>query len=128
MRVFTADELDRMRSTQEDAMQDTCIVLTPVDRQDDWGNPVSGWTESEDTPCGYRPMSPREVQASGLVPEIVGQLRLAHDTVITSRCRVRLTKRFGGFLSSAETFEVTGPIQLGPSGMIVYLKRTADDA
>ena len=123
MHAFNGVELIHLRAAQESAMQDTCVVLAYGETTDEWGNPEVFYTAGAAQACGFRPLSPREVQEAGLVPTIEARLRLAHDTPLDCRDRIRVTKRYGETLAVAEEYEIAGPVLLGPSGQVVYLSK-----
>jgi len=122
MHTFNGVELIRLRAAQETSMQDICVILAYGETTDTWGNPETFYTAGAARACGFKPLSPREVQESGLVPTILAELRLPHDTALDVRDRVRITKRYGETLATALEYEIVGPVRLGPSGQVVYLE------
>lgn len=126
MRDFSAGELSRMRDVQESAMQDTCVVLAYSSSADAYGNPTATYTAGSAISCGLELVDPDEEQASGEVPTIDARLRLPMGTTIDERDRIRVTHRYGEALSSAQTFEIEGPVKRGPSGLVLDL-RVVDD-
>lgn len=130
MLPFSSDVLSRMRSVQEAHMQDICHILaydTTWDETDDYGLPVDEYLTELETACGLRLYSPKEIQASGDLPVIMGELRLPIDTQVDTRSRIRITKRFGEELEEPMLFDIEGPAQRGPSGLVVFL-RAVDEA
>jgi len=123
MRDFTETELERMQSTQESAMQDTCVVMAYEETRDTYNNPSPDYVDrAESTACGLEYRTPNEVQDSGRVPVIEPWLRLPIDTVLDPRDRIRVTDRYGVELADAPVFEVVGPVKRGPSGLVVRLR------
>lgn len=122
MQAFTATVLSRMRATQEGAMQDECEILEYSSVDDAYGNPKPRHTAIATVACGFRHVRPREVLDTGELAMIDAELRLAIDTQIGTHDRVRVTKRFGETLETAEVYEVVGPTQRGPSGLVLSLR------
>lgn len=131
MNHFSATELSRMRVTQETAMQDSCYILRYLAVDDAWGNSTPTYTTSAEVACGFRHLSPREIQESGLVPDVTSEVRLAADTALDPRDRVRIIKRYDetwveGLALDTEDYEVVGPVKRGPSGLVVNLRTVQD--
>lgn len=129
MRAFSSEELSRMQSTQEDAMQDTCVLLTRSEAStDEYNLPVVEWTESDPISCGLGFESPDREEGMDLAEVAMAEpkLRLPIDTDITNVDRVRMTYRFGVALDTALTFELVGNPTRGPSGLVVQLKAVTD--
>jgi hypothetical protein len=126
VRSFTVAELERMRSTQDNAMQDTCVILTYAPPTDDYGNPdltdASAYTAGESFECGVEMVSPDEVQASGKVPDIDAHIRMPLDTVISEADRVRVSHRYAENTDDVD-YEVAGPVKRGPSGLVVECRK-----
>jgi len=131
MRAFTSTELSRMRSTQDSAMQDVCRIGAYRESMDGYGNPDTSspgtlWTYGGEQICGLQHVRPRETQASGDVPLIDARLRLPIGTAIDERDRIRIERRYGEALPAAQVFEIVGPVQRGPSGLVLGLRLIAD--
>jgi hypothetical protein len=127
MRAFTSEELTRMRATQDGAMQDVCRVGGYVaDSDDAYGLPSSEYVYGDEVVCGLELVSPDEAQDAGEVPMIDARLRLPIGTEIDERDRIRVEQRYGEALDDAQVFEIEGPVQRGPSGLVLAL-RLVDD-
>ena len=130
MRHFTSTELTRMQGTQDSAMQDTCNILTysttEVDAPDAYGLPANKHMVEVPSVCGYKSLSPREVQERGYVPAVQAVLRLPIDTEIDERNRIRITYRYAEQLDVSLLFDVEGPILRGPSGIRIMLRNIDD--
>lgn len=126
MRAFTDTELERMRAAQEAAMQDRCYVLAYSATADSYGNPTATYTAGDELTCGLELVSPREAQGTGEVPLIQAKLRLPITTAIDPRDRIQVTTRYGEALTTAQEFEIVGPVEQGPSGLVLNL-RVVDD-
>jgi hypothetical protein len=129
MRVFTATELGRMRDTQDSAMQDTCWILRYRSITDSYGNPKATYPTRDESVCGLELVDPAEEQDTGDVPVIDARLRLPIETVLDTRDQILITHRYGEELAEADqlTFEMEGPAERGPSGLVLKL-RLVDDA
>ena len=125
MNQFTAAELTAMRNTQQGAMQDTAYVQTHSQTMDTYGAPVHTYTDAAaTTECGLdmRPGSERHNALNSQV-QYDATARLPITTAINALDRLKVTKRFGETLSTPLIFDVVSPVQRGPSGIRVLLKR-----
>jgi len=104
-------------------MQDICMVQRYSAFEDAYGNPSPDYTDQPAISCGVDQSSPTELQGSGRVPEIDLSLRLPVGTVIDPRDRIKVTHRYGLALATAEVYAIVGPVERGPSGLVVRLKR-----
>ena len=130
MRVFTSDELSRMRGTQDGAMQDQCVIQRYVAAQaDDYG--LGGQPSySADAPiaCGFKPASVHEIMDSTQVAVKAAELRLPIDTVIDNRDRIQITERFGETLLSPDVYRIIGQPKRGPSGLVLQLDTVTESS
>ena len=131
MRHFTSTELTRMRSTQDGAMQDVCRVGAYTSVDDAYNLPSVTYTYGDEVTCGLELDPPGfsrsgELQASGEVPVIDARLRLPLATTIDPRDRIRIEQRYNEDLTTAQVFEIEGPVKRGPSGLVLDL-RIVDD-
>lgn len=129
MRSFTATELDRMQTTQESAMQDTCVLLARTEgATDDYGYPAVTWTTVDTVDCGFRPLNKGEFMGDAEVDMPDAKLRLSIDnaTDTDNFDRVQITHRFGVALTAALTFEIIGSAERGPSGLVLNLRLVTD--
>jgi hypothetical protein len=117
MRKFTDTELDRMRDTQEIAMQDLGYIqdYTPTE---DHGEELKAWTERSD-PVNVgvhmkRTQMIREDEMDRL--ELDGVLRLPLGTEIDEFDRIRITQRFGQDITPVIYAIVGVPLE-GASGV-----------
>ena len=132
MRPFTAGELAGMTATQEGAMMDECVILThTVTGTGPRGSPIVDYVPAAGaTPCGLgHSKTDRELMGDAAlgtqVAEFDGTLRLPKDTVINTRDRVRITKRFGVAVDPV-VYEIVGTPRLGPSGLLGRVKRVTN--
>ena len=126
MRHFTATELTRMRSTQDGAMQDVCRIGAYTSADDAYNLPSVTYVYGDEVVCGLDLMSSTEQQASGEVPIIDAKLRLPIGTTINERDRIRVEQRYNEDLTTPQVFEIEGPVDRGPSGLVLDL-RLVDD-
>lgn len=119
------NDLVLLRATQQSVMFDTCKVLTYSSTTDALGNPVPAYTSGSAISCGFRTITAREIQESGYVPILDGEMRLPVGTIITSKDRIQLTKRYGENIT-AQTYEIVGPAMMGPTGYRVSVKLVTD--
>ncbi len=127
---FTTKELGTFQSTQESAMQDTCIIANPSTTEDGYNWPVETWNFANGTEsvCGYKPTTKPEGQADTQVAmfDAVVRLPLSRESLITSTTRVKITKRYGVTLTTQPIYKVISGAERGPSGLVVKLERVTD--
>ncbi len=93
--------------------------------QDSMGQMVTTWpTNSADMACGLN-MAPgsEEHSQQNTVIEYDATVRLPISTTVDLRDRFRVTKRYGAMLTTALVFDIVSPIQRGPSGIRLMLRR-----
>jgi len=123
--AFTADELDCMRETQTDHMLDECVILSysagTVNAFNEADAPI--YTAGDAIICGLDMRSGSERHAPEMtVIEYDGVLRLPLNTSLKETDRVRIISRFGEF-HEFPTYEIVSPIQQGPSGLRIILRK-----
>ena len=128
MDAFSVSELLGMQETQESAMMDLCdISRISNSGTDGYGKPRRTWvTIYDDVPCGFGYPTPREAMGLAQAEQIDAKLRLALGTDITNLDRVTITDRFGVAETDPITYEVGGPIEQGPSGIIIWLRKVTN--
>jgi hypothetical protein len=114
-----------MRTAQTGHMLDTCYINVYSRTFNSYGEPVEVWSSPlTTTACGLdmRPGSetPGEDYTSLAYDATV---RLPIGTTIDTRDRITVTKRFGETLVTPLVFRIEGPIQRGPSGIRLALRR-----
>ena len=115
-----------MRSTQDGAMQDVCRIGAYTADDDAYNLPDVTYVYGVEVICGLDLMSPTEQQASGEVPVINAKLRLPIGTEIDERDRIRIEQRYNEDLDTPMIFEIEGPVDRGPSGLVLDV-RIVDD-
>lgn len=128
--MFTTADLVNLRSAQDLHMQDTCkIMVYSAGTVDEYGESASPtYTAGSEIACGLN-MRPNmrsvfenaEQDFTSIVFD--GDLRLPINTTFKETDRIQITKRFGETINPALTYEIVSPIQRGPSGIRVLLKR-----
>lgn len=128
MRHFTADELERMRDTQDSAMMDECQrQVYGAGAAGSYGTPsASGWTPGATLICGFKPFSRKEEMEGTQVVIVDAEMRLPIDTVLDNRDRLKLTKRHGEAISPQPLYEIIGEAERGPSGLRLRLGLVTD--
>jgi len=123
---FSRGELDELRAVQEAHMLDTCLIAEPTKTTDIYNVPVEAWawTTAEESVCGFDASPSQELLNQ--VPSSEAVVRLPVETVISHQARIRIMKRFGETQAAPLTFEVIGAPRLGPSGLLVWLKKVTD--
>jgi hypothetical protein len=115
-----------MRSAQDGAMQDVCRVGAYQAADDAYNLPTPTYVYGIEVICGLELMRPAEEHASGEVPVIDAVLRLPIGTTIKETDRIRIEERFNEALTTAQVYEIEGPVRRGPSGIRLDL-RLVDD-
>lgn len=121
---FSADELTGFRATQTDHMMDTVVRQVYSATSNSYNEDIVTYTDQTAIDCGLdmRPGSERHT-SNYTALQYDATMRLPITTSINPRDRLKVTKRFGETLSTALVFEIVGPIQRGPSGIRLLLKR-----
>jgi hypothetical protein len=117
-----------MQTTQESAMQDTCLHLACTTTNNEYGMPDESWSEALAYPCGFDPMVRPEAMPETDVPMTDAKLRISIDVqgVINEHDRLRITHRFGVLLSAPLDYEIVGLPERGPSGLMFSLKKVTE--
>lgn len=120
---FSAEELADFRTSQDGHMMDTCTVNVRTASYNSMGEPVETFTPGGAIDCGLdmRPGSERHGENMTQVT-YDATMRLPIGTVINPLDRVTVSKRFGEAITSI-TFRVESPVQRGPSGVRVLLRK-----
>ena len=123
MVLFDAATLAGLRKTQEDHMQDLCMIYRVTERtKNSRGETVKVFDEGMESICGVT-MQP---EASGsnesyTSVEVDIVLRLPHDVEVRPGDEIEITKRYGEDIEP-QRYEVDRYINSGPSGNRAYLK------
>lgn len=123
--MFSSSDLSNMRSAQEAHMMDRCNLLRSAVAFEGRGSPKRDLiADTAETACGLdmRPGSERRGGQMTVV-QYDATVRLPIATDMTGVRGVRIVSRFGEALSTPLDYEFAGPVQRGPSGLRVMLKR-----
>lgn len=121
-------QLAQMRVAQANLMGDTCQIGTyAAGTADAFGNIPGSYTYATAIDCGFERRFDRkganELHTTAMtLVNADAMLRVPHTTSITTRDRVKLTKRYGTDIID-EVYEVVGIAQRGPTATLVYLKQ-----
>ena len=122
---FTADELTFMRDAQTGHMLDTGYLQAYSESFNSFGEPAKVYTESgTSTDCGLdmRPGIERHL-ADKTTTTYDATVRLPITATPSVRDRIRITARFGEALATPLIFDILAPIQRGPSGIRLLLRK-----
>lgn len=122
---FSADELAGMRDAQRDHMLDECVVLSFAEgtRNDFNEADAPTYTAGDPLPCGLDMRSGSERHGDSMtVIQYDASIRLPLSTVLKETDHIQVVGRFGEFHSTL-TYEIVSPIQRGPSGIRLLLRK-----
>lgn len=122
--MFSAADLTGMRAAQVAHMMDTCVFQANVQTKSADGQNVDTWpVDSGDVVCGLEMKSGSERHGTEMVLlEYDAMIRLPIASNPNVRDRIKVTKRFNEDIADL-VFDIVGPIQRGPSGIRLLLKR-----
>jgi hypothetical protein len=122
--MFTTAELTGMRVAQDGHMLDLYIPQVYSRTINSFGEEIATYADGVAAICGLdmRPGSERYGRDNTLL-EYDATLRLPISVVPDVKDRIKITTRFGETLATALVYEIVGPIQRGPSGIRLLLKR-----
>lgn len=105
-------------------MMDTCTLHVWTPTGDGYGTEISGWTDTTGIACGLDVTAggSERKRADGTISVIAATLRLpvGYDDIATEDT-VTVTKRNGETLSPALHYGIDGPVERGPTGVVVRL-------
>lgn len=122
--MLNNNQLSHFRERQALSLMDTCRILTYSSSQDDFNQAVASYTEiATDVPCGLdmRPGNERQ-RDNDIIVSYDATIRLALTVSITEKDRIKVTERYGEAIT-AITFDIVSPIQRGPSGIRLQLRK-----
>lgn len=123
--MFSSGDLTGMRAAQVAHMMDTCNLQACVQTADTFGELVETWpVDGADLVCGLdmRPGSERH-RTENTILVYDATLRLPITATPDAKDRVKITKRFDEALGTPLVYDIVGPIQRGPSGVRLLLRR-----
>lgn len=125
--MINGSQLTHFRERQVASLMDTCNILVyaagTLNEYNEADSPT--YTPSADTPCGLD-MSPgsRRHGADMTVIEYDATLRLAITVTVKETDHISITKRFGEAITPLN-YEIMSPVQRGPSGIRLQLRKLA---
>lgn len=124
--MLTAADLATMRTVQASAMLDTCTLRVWAPTVDAWGSEIAGWTQRTGVPCGLdvtgtRQKERRRADGTISISQATLRLALADGTTLTAKDSVVITHRHGEALNPPLTFGIDGPVERGPTAIVVRL-------
>jgi hypothetical protein len=121
---FSAAELTGMRTAHTSHLMDSYVPQVYSRTFNAFGEPVVTYTNGDYTDCALdmRPGSERHGEDSTKI-QYDATLRIAITATPDVKDRVMVTHRFGEVLAANLVYEIAGPIQRGPSGIRLLLKR-----
>lgn len=130
-KYISKQQLAQMQRHSVDRMMDTAVIMIRSEVKDSSGQMIASFSDGSTIKCGFG-FSPfkfrsRELGTFGAEEssEILVRARVSLDyqNEITEDSRLRLTHRYGVQLATPQTYEVQGFNEIGPSAMVVNLKR-----
>lgn len=124
--MFSQADLAAMQDVQESHMGHTCVLQTLIGTTDVYGQPGTVFIEGQPMQCGLEWTSTQRAAAGrGPVLEIDARLRLplGAGAVVNPQQRVKVTHLYGLELVQPWVFTVVGQPQVGPSCVVLELKR-----
>lgn len=122
--MFDANDLANMRTTQDDHMMDECKLQVYSRTFDAFGDPVDTWTPATSSIiCGLDMKAGNEIDRTTMTTiNYDAILRLPINTVLDPKDKIQITKRFDESIT-ALMYEIVSPIQRGPSGIRILLRK-----
>jgi hypothetical protein len=122
--MFSATDLTKTRSTQDAHMMDTCKRLVYGRTFNSFNEPIEAWTAATTAIiCGLDMKAGNEIDKTTMtIVEYDAILRLPIATIVDPKDRIQITKRFGESITAID-YEIVSPIQRGPSGVRVLLRK-----
>ena len=110
-------------------MYDSCRIWARTDGVDRYSRAKPGYTAAPAlTPCGFDPTGGQEVMNGAEVEIADAALRLPVGTAVKAEDGIEVTHRWGDALAPTLKFYITGPPEIGPSGIVVKLREQKDNA
>lgn len=129
MRTISATEYTRMCATASASMFDTCVVQTYSATSSTSAEPnVGSWADGSAIACGFDASVSNEVSDGSQATLTDATIRLPIGTTCTGKNRIKVTKRNGTTLGTAETYEILGEPRRGPTALVCHCKRIVGTA
>lgn len=123
MLPMRAGKLALIRAATARTFKDECVILTYAEAgQDRHGSPVVGHTAGRALRCDFADAGGPEVRFTQHTPVKQARVRVPWGTVVTSKDKIRITKRANQKITPLE-FEVDGDPEVGEDCTLVKLRK-----
>jgi len=124
---FSAADLTAMREAQTDHMMDTCYIQVLTQTFNTFGEEINTWADSGSAiDCGLEMQAGSETHGTDkTVVQYDAVLRISITDVPSETQRIRVTKRHAETLTTPLVYEIASPIQRGPSGNRILLRKVS---
>jgi hypothetical protein len=122
--MLTSKDLANMRQVNVSAMMCTGVIMSASATINSYGEEIFTYTAGNPIFIGLdmRPGSERQGNKN-IITEYDATARMSITQTPNVKDQLKVTKRFGEKLDTPLTFEIVSPIQRGPSGIRVMLKK-----
>lgn len=111
-------ELTRLRAAYAESLQDACKLGTTTENTASTYSSKADYTYGSEIACGFADVPVGESDNGAEAPVIDAKVRLPHGTTVTTRHRIKITKRWGSSVTEYE-YAVVKPPHVGPAGVVV---------
>lgn len=124
-KMLQSSQLSHFRERQLSSLMDTCHKLTYSRSTNDYNESIDTYTEDNtDRPCGLDQGAGNETRRTqDTLLEYDAVIRLPLSENWNEKDRIKVTKRFGETLSTPIIYDIVSPIQRGPSGIRMLLRK-----
>lgn len=122
--MIDSNQLAHFRERQLLSLMDVCRHLAYSVILDDYNSPIPTWTEIDtDIPCGLEQLSGDEHgRSADTLTQYDAVIRLAISENWDVRDKIVVIKRYGEEITPI-TYQIVSPIQRGPSGIRMLVKK-----
>ena len=124
--MLDTGQLEHFLERQAESLMDVCRRLVYTPSINDYNEEMPDWVEdTTDIVCGLdqRPGSERG-RASDTLIQYDATIRLQLSEIWDVRDQIKITERFGETITPI-IYNITGPIQRGPSGIRLLLSKVS---
>lgn len=124
--MLTDTERAGLQASQGAYLPDTCRISRQIQALDSYGESpadADDFVEGPEIACGFAFGEGEVTGIDGLPVSVDGTLRLPVDTRLEESDRIRVVRRAGVELSPSLAFSIVPPVRLGPTAMVLKLKR-----
>ena len=128
--AVSAAEVTAIQSDFDNAMADTCQIGADTGTQSSYSPDPDdpNWVYGGTLACGVNTHRPEEALELGQATLTDATIRVPVGTTVTGEDRVRVTKRHGSTLGTAEVYAVKGDPRRGISGLILNCLRVVGES